>query len=526
MKPTQLGPRELQGIQVMINALPFYAMLVDAEHQIIAVNDATEAALGVTRDEIICQYCPRAIHGQDEPYDGCPLEQAVSTGRHVEVEIYDHDLQRWFLSSVSPTEMEITDGGRIYLHFTQDITEKKEAAADLDRSLEHHRAVAEVLQRVQACRSASRVLEEVIDRVLSLSWSGMTGSAAGFLCEGSLLRMVVHRNLDPEVARDCASVPLGHCLCGKAAEDGEQMMVDCVGEHHLDHTHQPDHGHVILPLRHMDQTLAVLSFYLPEGGKLEPDKVAALEIIANLSAVALGRLQMQVQLAQSDRMASLGLLASILAHDIRTPLNALSIQIQGTSRRFKNDRPPDPAELPGLLDGLQAEVQRINQQIEEHLLAIVRHEPQRMNPVAANDVVAETAQFMEPEADFKNVKIRCTLTKGLPPVSAEPNKLRRILLNLILNAIQAMPHGGEVHLATRMDHQQVVLSVADQGTGFSEPRDGELSEVFQPFVTTKKDGTGLGLAICARLIREINGSIRCHSRPGEGARFDLLLKPA
>ena len=526
MNTVKLGSRELQGIQKLIDSLPFYAMLVDEDHTIIAINDLTEQTLGIRREEVICQHCPQVIHGQDQPFEGCPLEQAVTLEQHVEVEVYDREHKQWLLSMASPTDLETEDGKRIYLHFTKDITETKDATEDLARSLEHHRVLARLLQRLQVCSNATQVLEEVMDRVLSLSWSGLTGSAVGFLCEGNLLRMVAQRNVEPAVQRECASVPLGHCLCGQAALERERLVVSCADDAHPEHHHLPGHGHVVLPLTHMGQTLAVLSFYLPAGGEaLEQDKVSALEVLADLAAVALGRLQMQVQLAHTDRMASLGLSASILAHDIRTPLNALSIQIQRTLRRLKDHGPLEPEALPGLLGGLQAEVLRINQQIEDHLLAIVRHD-QPSRRIDANVLMTESAAFMEPEAEFKHIQIRCTLADDLEPVLVEPTKLRRILLNLLLNAIQAMPQGGEVQLATRMEEGSVVLSVTDRGAGFSEPLDGELNQVLQPFITTKKDGTGLGLAICARLIGELHGTIHCRSMPGEGACFEVHLQPA
>ena len=527
-KQIVLGQAELQGIQAMIDALPFYAMLLDEDHLIIAINDATEAALEVSREEILCQYCPQAIHGQDHPYDGCPLEQAVETGRSVEVEIFNPDHGRWYLSMISPTDL-LTDPDRkpVYLHFVQDITEKKESNQELERSMEHHRAVSELLQQLQLCHSGSQLLQVVIDRVLALSWSGLTGGAAGFLAEGGELRMAAQRNLDPAVVRQCARVPMGRCLCGKAAQQGQTITTACLDPaHDIQHPEQADHGHVVLPIRHMEQTIAVLSFYLPKEASLEPDKITLLETISAISGAALARLRMQAQLAQSDRTASLGLLAAILAHDIRTPLNALSIQIQRTLRLHRKDRAPRAEESLELLQGLQSEVQRINQQIEDHLLAIVHEEPQHLEPVFANDVMTETRQLMESEADFRGVSLTTDLAPDLPLVMADPRKLRRLLMNLMLNAIQALSDGGQVQLNTRAVAKQVLLIVDDDGPGFAEPLDCSLDQAFQPFSSSKKDGTGLGLAICSRLVTEIGGTIHVSSIPGQGARFEVRLEAA
>lgn len=521
-----LDPQKLEGIQAMIDALPFYAMLVTPEHMILAANLATREALGLGPEELICKHCPQVVHGVDEVFEGCPLEQAVATGQHVEREMYEQEQGRWFLSSVSPTDLRTDDDQQVYLHFTRDITSAKQGADDLSRSLEQHRALTEILRQVQTCHTPAQLLEVVLDRVLELSWMELADSAAAFLAEGDQLSLAVRRNLDPEVARRCASVPLGRCVCGQAAAEERTIVSSSSCPEHVDwQPGLPEHGHVTLPLIHSGTLHGVLNFYLAPRQELPRERIDFLEIVASLSAVALGRLQAQAHLTQTDRVASMGLLASVVAHEIRTPLNALSINVQRIARKLRREQQLDRDEMTGLIAGLQGEVEKINHQIEDHLLAMVRHQPAELAPVRVNDLLLEAARFLDPEATYSGISITNRLAERLPPALADPNKLRRVLLNLILNAIQAQPDGGQVQLTTALADDQVIISVQDDGPGITEAQGVNLESVCQPLVTTKQDGTGLGLAICVRLIKELQGRIMVTAAPGEGSRFDVILTP-
>jgi len=517
-----MGATELATIQRMIDALPFYALLIDEDHRILAANTATRDALGVEPEEILCQHCPGVIHGTEGPYPGCPLERAVATSAHVETEMQDERTGRWFRSSVSPAGLSTGDGHQVYLHFTQDITDRRRAVEDLARSLEHHQVLSDLLRQLQMCQTAPRVLEVLIDSVQSLSWIGLAGPAAGFLVDGEELRLAARRNLDEEVSRGCAQVALGHCLCGRVAVEGRVEVLDHVDG--VGHHQAAEHGHVAVPLIHRGQVLAVANFYTRPGQEIGRDQIGFLETVAAIAAVALDRLQMQTELVHSDRLASMGLIASVVAHEIRTPLNALSINVQMISRRLRREGDIDRREIGELLDTLQAEVQRINHQIEDHLLTVVRHQPNRLRPVHVNDLVQESIRFMRAEADYKRVELTCSLADAVPLILADSNKVRRILLNIVLNAIQALPDGGAVSVATRRSEDQVVVSVQDNGPGISDLGGSDLDQVFLPFVTTKRDGTGLGLAICARLAKEMGGRIRVESAPGKGARFDIYFR--
>jgi len=115
-----------QDVLSIIDSLPFYVILVDERHYILQTNRAVQEHLGVNREEIIGQYCPKAIHGIEGPFYGCPLEESVETGRPVEREVLDKESGRWLNSAIYPTEMLTEDGRQIFFHMVTDISDHKQ----------------------------------------------------------------------------------------------------------------------------------------------------------------------------------------------------------------------------------------------------------------------------------------------------------------------------------------------------------------------------------------------------------------
>jgi len=234
-----------------------------------------------------------------------------------------------------------------------------------------------------------------------------------------------------------------------------------------------------------------------------------------------------------ERVTVVGEMASIVAHEIRTPLNALSINAQMIRRLLRREAGSDERSAgrqraEELLGTLEGEIYRINNLLEDHLLALVRHRKTRLEPLDLGAQVTDAIRFIEPEATRNGVRLIPELAADLEPVRADPAKLRQILLNIILNAIQALPGGGEVRLATDSDGSMATVAIRDNGSGIdasilTSDMTEELQQVFRPFVTTKEDGTGLGLAVCARLIRDMDGRITVRSTAREGACFHVEL---
>ncbi len=228
--------------------------------------------------------------------------------------------------------------------------------------------------------------------------------------------------------------------------------------------------------------------------------------------------------ARLERISIVGEMAAIVAHEIRTPLNSLSINAQMISRLLRRDSDEDRAKMQKMLKTLEGEIERVSRLVEENLLKVARTEKPALEPLDASAVISDTVQFLETEATRNRVTLRFDPGPGIPRVLADEFKLRQVLLNLVLNAIQALKEGGHVQLTARQEAGRVHLAVVDDGPGIQPDEHGDVNHVFQPFRTTKPGGTGLGLAICARLVKEMQGELSVSSTPGQGATFVVSLQ--
>ena len=126
-KETQTGIDMELDVQAILDSIPFYVMLLDSDHKILLVNKATRTDLGVDPEQILGKYCPKVIHGLNEPYPGCPLEEAIEKGHSIEREIFDPEAGRWVSSSIYHTGQRTQEGREIFIHFISDINERKKA---------------------------------------------------------------------------------------------------------------------------------------------------------------------------------------------------------------------------------------------------------------------------------------------------------------------------------------------------------------------------------------------------------------
>lgn len=275
--------------QAILDALPFYVMLVDEDHHIVALNQATYADLGRAPAELCGEFCPRAVHGVDA-YPGCPLKEAIDRQEPVETEILDKASGRFVASGMYPTRLLDDRGRTLYLHFTRDITAHKNAEKALSDSLEHHKALGLLLSRLQRCQEPEQVLVELVQSATSLSWMGDSTSAAGFLYRDGGLSLVASHNLDPEVRRRCGRVEGDRCLCGRVASLGKTLVLSAA-ELEREVLPSPElhhgHGHAIIPIVYEERILGVLNFYLRPDQTLSAQQLSFLEAAAGVTATSL-----------------------------------------------------------------------------------------------------------------------------------------------------------------------------------------------------------------------------------------------
>lgn len=227
------------------------------------------------------------------------------------------------------------------------------------------------------------------------------------------------------------------------------------------------------------------------------------------------RVQLEEQLHMSEKMASVGLLAAGVAHEVNTPLTGISSY---TQMLLDDASPEDPRT--GVLRKIERQTFRAAR-IVNGLLNLAR--PGRSDVAASvdlNGVVNEVLAQIEPQLVAASVKVRRELAAAPVPVQGVEFKLQQVFLNLFLNARDAMPNGGWLTVRTRAEGGEAVVEVADTGSGIAPD---VLPRIYDPFFTTKEmgKGTGLGLSVTYGVVREHRGVIRCESESGRGTRFTL-----
>ena len=226
---------------------------------------------------------------------------------------------------------------------------------------------------------------------------------------------------------------------------------------------------------------------------------------------------LEIEVLHRERLSALGNMAATVAHEIRNPLNAISMGLQRLKAEFQpTDDQEDYSHLTELMLG---EVHRLNS-IVEQFLSLARPVEIKPQELSVQDVLKELATLVEAEAQQSKVRIRVVAPLTLPPLKADREYFRQTLLNLILNSLQAMPEGGTLTLEANTSNGNLLITVTDTGVGIPQKN---LPRIFEPYFTTKAKGSGLGLAIARRIVEAHGGTIAVFSKAGQGCRFRISL---
>ena len=218
---------------------------------------------------------------------------------------------------------------------------------------------------------------------------------------------------------------------------------------------------------------------------------------------------------RKEKLMALGHLAAGVAHEIRNPLSS----IKGLAKYFAERTPPG-GEAYELAQVMAKEADRLNRVVSE-LLELVRPAHLKWQPVDLNEVIGHSLQLVSQDASGRDITLQFTAQPSLCRIQADPDRLNQVLLNLYLNAIQAIGREGIITVAVaECGDGRIKLSVADSGKGMTAE---QLQAIFTPYFTTKADGTGLGLAVVQNIVEQHGGTIHVESTPGRGAVFTLYL---
>lgn len=256
--------------------------------------------------------------------------------------------------------------------------------------------------------------------------------------------------------------------------------------------------------------------FLKEERSLIDMVAAQIAVIIERRESAEERQRLQDQLRHAERLATIGQLAAGVAHELNEPLGNILAFAQLVQKQ--------PA-LPGQTQADVAKIVRASLQAREiirNLMLFSRQMPPQQTQVDLNSVIAEGLAFLESRCRERGVAVVRRLSNRLPRITADSSQLLQVLVNLVINAVQAMPGGGKLTIATRQVTDHVVWVVADNGSGMAPD---VLNNIFLPFYTTKDvgEGTGLGLPVVHGIITAHHGTIAVRSMPDKGTRFEIHL---
>jgi signal transduction histidine kinase len=232
--------------------------------------------------------------------------------------------------------------------------------------------------------------------------------------------------------------------------------------------------------------------------------------------------QLQADLAHRNRVATLGELTASLAHEIKQPITAAMLSAQTCVRWLSRD-------IPNMTEACEAASRMVTHvtraaEIMDHVRSLYRRAPPQREAVDLNAIIREMIGLLHDTISRKSISIRTELEVGLPMTAADRVQLQQVLMNLMLNGIEAMQGtGGELSITSkRTEDGQLLISVSDSGIGLPAE---ETERIFMAFFTTKPQGTGMGLAISRSIVESHGGRLWASANKGPGATFQFALPP-
>jgi two-component system NtrC family sensor kinase len=553
-----------QQFQALLAGAPDAMIIADAQGRILIANHQAELMFGYSASELIGQPVElllpadlRALHARHRAgYVGDPHTRPMGSGLDLVARRKD--------DSSFPVEISLsalhTGDGLLVTSVIRDITERKRAADELERQVQqrtaHLNTLLQVSQELFSARSLDGVLQRSLSHALSLVPEAQLGAI--YLYDGATQRLAMRAGAGFSPLPSL-SLPIDAVLIGQIFANPQTLQVGSQRElaallaaqgpeaqeallRSLELASLPS-GLLGVPLRFHDEALGVLLLLRLAGeGALAPEARAAFEGLAHLTAAAISEEQSlatartltsrvadleeqqelmaarlnaaEAGMLQAARLAAVGQLAASIAHEINNPLYAA----RNCLYLLEADLPAELSATPYLTIA-RDELGRIAG-IIERMRDFYRPPRGELTPCDLNHLIEETLAITSLNTRHVAIHVIFTPARDLPPVIGNGDQLRQVLLNLLLNALDAMPGSGTLTVRTTAGPTMALVEIQDSGVGI--PPDVQ-AHLFEPFFTTKPTGTGLGLSICAHIVTQHGGQIEVESVPGQGSTFRVAL---
>jgi PAS domain S-box-containing protein len=515
--------------------------LTDGEGTVVAVNEAFCALVQMARADLVGRSFAAAYEPSAAPTAVSDYRQQFSSGG-----IPRRHESRFRLWNGSDIDLEVTnsliDIGQdrpLLLTLFRDISERKRA----DRRIAAFSTLGLRLSAATTVREAAEIIVDVADQVIG--WDACLVNR--YSAQDGKITHVVGMDLIDGQRTECGSeetnVPPSP-LALRAIREGGQLLIrepaaSLEGETMpYGNTRRRSASILYVPIRNRSRVLGLLSIqsYTPKA--YDQRSLDTLQSLADYCGGALDRIQAeealhsaQDQLRQSQKLEAIGQLAGGVAHDF----NNLLTVIRGNVELFLFAQDRDPAVSQDFLQQILAASDRASN-LTRQLLAFSRKQVMQTRLLDLNSVVGDLAKMLR-RIIGEDIELQCNYATQLPLVQADPGMLEQVIMNLVVNARDAMPRGGLLSITTRRtlldtalvaEHPEgregefVELLVSDTGSGISA---SHLPHIFEPFFTTKEvgKGTGLGLATVYGVVKQHEGWVEVSSTPGNGATFSVFL---
>jgi signal transduction histidine kinase len=549
-KKTEVQPGFMAQVQAILNVLPTYTWYAAPRGALTFVNTRTADYLGIPNDhplrlgiDIGAQWDDWVplLHPDDQEEARKYWSDLLRMGEGGEHSYRVRSAQgdyRWFLTSIEP--LRASDGTLLlWSGVTLDIEELKRAEQALRELVEQQTANSEVLRAIaNSPHDLQPIFDAILDSAKRLCRADM-GSLR--LCEESGLRLVGVRGDPFLVNKVWSSFPVldKESFLGRVATSGLPAHIPDLTA--LEGDHRDDlwvtaakeryRTALFVPLLKDNEIVGIISLGRTRVQPFTDKEICLFTDFAAQASIALEGTrrerqyrEMQSELAHANRVATMGQLTASIAHEVNQPITA-AITYALAARRFLNAEPPNFHEADDALSLIVKQGNRAGE-VVERVRALINKVPARKGAVAIADAVLEVIALTRTEAANNSVSVRTKFAEGLPRVQGDRVQLQQVMLNLIVNAIQAMSGIGEgarelqISIDAVPSEGGVRVGVRDTGPGLNPE---SLSRLFEPFYTTKPEGMGMGLSICRSIIEAHGGRLWAIPCEPQGALFQFTI---